>query len=66
MYLFHNTLIGSVNNLAPVFSINYSCIFAKRNYRVLVRVSLCVCICVCVCVCVCLRTITQKVIDIYM
>ena len=24
----------------------YSCIFGKRNYRVLVRVSLCVCVCV--------------------
>ena len=29
----------------------YSCVFGKRNYRVLVRVSLCVCVCVCVCVC---------------
>ena len=26
----------------------YSCVFGKRNYRVLVRVSLCVCVCVCV------------------
>ena len=33
--------------------INYSCVFGKRNYRVLVRVSMCVCMCVCVCVCVC-------------
>ena len=28
----------------------YSCVFGKRNYRVLVRVSLCVCVCLCVCV----------------
>ena len=35
-----------------IFSIYYSCVFAKRNYRVLVRV--CVCVFVHVCVCVCL------------
>ena len=29
---------------------HYSCVFGKRNYRVLVRVSRCVCVCVCVCV----------------
>ena len=28
----------------------YSCVFRKRYYRVLVRVSVCVCVCVCVCV----------------
>ena len=34
---------------------NYSCVFGKRNYRVLVRVCVCVCVCVCVrpCLCVC-------------
>ena len=31
----------------------YSCVFGKRNYRVLVRVCVCVCVCVCVRVCVC-------------
>ena len=31
----------------------YSCVFGKRNYRVLVRVCVCVCVCVCVSVCVC-------------
>ena len=39
----------------------YSCVFGKRNYRVLVRICVCVCVCVsvfvcvgvCVCVCVC-------------
>ena len=31
----------------------YSCVFGKRNYRVLVRVCVCVCVCVCLCVCVC-------------
>ena len=36
---------------------HYSCVFGKRNYRVLVRV------CVCVCVCV-FCTITQKEIDL--
>ena len=40
----------------------YSCVFGKRNYRVLVRV--CVCVCVCPCVCVCFCTITQKEIDL--
>ena len=39
---------------------NYSCVFGKRKYRVLVRVSVCVCLCVCVCFC----TITQKEIDL--
>ena len=36
---------------------NYSCVFAKRNYRVLIRVCMCVCVCVCVSVslCVCMR-----------
>ena len=34
----------------------YSCVFGKRNYRVLE--SLCVCVCVCFC------TITQKEIDL--
>ena len=42
--------------------------FAKRNYKVLVRVFVCVCVCVCVCVfarvCVCFCTITQKEIDL--
>ena len=35
----------------------YSCVFGKRNYRVLVSVSVCVrpCLCVCVCVCVLAR-----------
>ena len=37
---------------------NYSCVFGKRNYRVLVRV--CVCVCVRVCVCVCFCTITRN------
>ena len=35
----------------------YSCVFGKRNYRVLGRVSACVCVCVC--------TITQKEIDLH-
>ena len=29
---------------------SYSCVFGKRNYRVLVRVCVCVCVCVSVCV----------------
>ena len=40
----------------PLYHI-YRCVFGKRNYRVLVRVSVCVCVCLCVCVCFC--TITQ-------
>ena len=40
------------------FKSNYSCVFGKRNYRVLVRV------CVCVFVCVCFCTITRKEIDL--
>ena len=45
---------------------NFICLFAKRNYRVLIRVCLCVCVCVCVrvCVCVCVfpyfSMLTQK------
>ena len=31
----------------------YSCVFAKRNLRVLVRECVSVYMCVCVCVCVC-------------
>ena len=38
----------------------YSCVFGKRNYKVLVRV----CVCVCLCVCVCFCTITQKEINL--
>ena len=40
----------------PFLVLNYSCVFGKRNYRVLVRVCLCVCVCFC--------TITQKEIDL--
>ena len=41
-------------NLKQAHEVNYYiCVFAKRNYRVLVRVFLCVRVCVCVCVCVC-------------
>ena len=50
-------------NVQVVFEANgssYSCVFGKRNYRVLVRV----CVCVCVFVCVCFCTITQKEIDL--
>ena len=32
----------------------YSFVFAKRNYRVLIRVCVCVYVCVCACTCVCL------------
>ena len=28
------------------FNHNYNCIFAKRSYRVLIRVCVCVCVCV--------------------
>ena len=45
-------------------SIYYSCVFGKRNYRVLVRVCVCVCVSVFVCVCVGFCTITQKEIDL--
>ena len=44
--------------------IYYSCVFGKRNYRVLVRVCVCVCVSVFVCVCVCVCMITQKDIDL--
>ena len=33
-----------------VYIFYYSCVFGKRIYRVLDRVSVCVCVCVCVCV----------------
>ena len=35
------------------WNIFYSCVFGKRNYRVLVRVCVCVCVCVCVSPCLC-------------
>ena len=44
----------------------YSCVFGKRNYRVLVRVCVCVCVCVCVrpsvfvCVCVFLHDNSRR------
>ena len=47
---------GSMKHLpgnARSFRAFYSCVFGKRNYRVLVRVSVCVYACVCVCVRVC-------------
>ena len=37
---------------------HYSCVFGKRNYRVLIRVSVCVRLCLCV------SMITQKEIDL--
>ena len=51
---------------APKIIYYYSCVFGKRNYRVLVTVCVCVCVCVCVFVrvCVCYCTITQK--EIYL
>ena len=43
---------------------HYSCVFGKRNYRVLVRVCVCVCVCVCasvfVCVCVFLHDNSKR------
>ena len=53
-----NKELVMINNIVIPF--NYRCVFGKRNYRVLVRVSVCVCVCVCVCFC----TITQKEIDL--
>ena len=38
----------------------YSCIFGKRNNRILVRVSVCLCVCVSVCVCVCLHDNSKR------
>ena len=38
----------------------YSCVFGKRNHRVLVRVSVCVCVCVSVCVCVFLHDNSKR------
>ena len=40
----------------------YSCVFAKRNQRILAGVCECVYVNLCVCVCVCV--ITQKVINL--
>ena len=50
-------------NVQVVFEANgssYSCVFGKRNYRVLVRVSACVCVRVCVCVCVFLHDNSKR------
>ena len=38
----------------------YSCVFGKRNYRVLVRVCVCVCVSVFVCVCVFLHDNSKR------
>ena len=34
------------NSIAIRYEFHYSCVFGKRNYRVLLRVSVCVCVCV--------------------
>ena len=39
---------------------DYSCVFGKRNYRVLVRVCVCVCVCFTVCVCVFLHDNSKR------
>ena len=49
-------LKGTTRNILHDFY--YSCVFAKCNYRVLVRVFECIRMCVCVFVCFC--TITKK------
>ena len=55
VYLPQTKFINGSNKILIYFIDPYhSCVFAKRNYRVLVRVSLCVCVCVC--------TVTQKII----
>ena len=38
----------------------YSCVFAKGEYGVLVRVCVCVFVCLCVCVCVCLHDNSKR------
>ena len=52
-----NLMLGGtpVPQVMPLHSLmldyhSYSCVFGKRNYRVLVRVCVCVCVCLCVCV----------------
>ena len=57
MYLHY---VGCTLLLPYTLFINYSCVFGKRNYRVLVRVSLCVRVCLCVCVCVFLHDNSKR------
>ena len=45
--LFVNATIVFSENLVLVSKIYFSCVLAKRNYVVLVRVSLCVYVCIC-------------------
>ena len=72
-YLWFNTcnyvrLLGSHGCVFVYQCTDYSCVFGKRNYRVLVRVCVCVCVCmrsrarvcVCVCVCVCLHDNSKR------
>ena len=42
------SIFALILNSRIVHTCNYSCVFGKRNYRVLVRVCVCVCLCVCV------------------
>ena len=46
-------LLASKSDKKAIINL-YSCVFGKRNYRVLVSVCVCVCVCVSVFVCVCL------------
>ena len=57
--------IVGVTSLVGLRNLYYSCVFGKRNYRVLVRVCVCVCVCVClcVCVCVCVCTILEYIVE---
>ena len=49
VYLPQTKFINGSNKILIYFIDPYhSCVFAKRNYRVLVRVCVCVCVCVCV------------------
>ena len=56
-------IFSNVFSICLCFSIltyYYSCVFGKRNYRVLVRVCVCVCVCMCPCVCVFLHDNSKR------
>ena len=51
---------SSRQHVVQIVVIEYSCVFRKRNYRLLVRVCVCVCVCPCLCLCVFLHDNSKR------